>query len=86
MAAPAQPKFFTDVFSQEGILLILLFTVLSSPQAYKATEPVLGRNGMVNIVVHGIVLVILAQMLVKYIKAHPVLNPSNVNILDSRLA
>jgi len=66
--APTQ-KFVQDIFSQEAILLVILFVALSSPEAYRMTEGVIGRHGMLNVAAHGLVLVILATFLVPMLKA-----------------
>jgi hypothetical protein len=68
MAATPQ-KFIQDIFSQEAILIVVLFVALSSPEAYRMTEGVLGRHGMVNVAVHGLVLVILLNYLAPMLKA-----------------
>jgi hypothetical protein len=62
-------KFVQDIFSQEAILLVILFVALSSPDAYRMTDGIIGRHGMVNVAVHGLVLVVLMTYLVPMLKA-----------------
>jgi hypothetical protein len=73
-----------DIFSQEALVLVILFVVLSSPEAYKITEPILGHHRMLAVAVHGFVMVALAQLIVPYLKAHPSLTTTPLG--DSRLA
>ena len=86
--AAAAPKFIQDIFSQEAILIVVLFVALSSPDAYRMTEGVLGRHGMVNVAVHGLVLVILLNYLVPLLKAGgTVVGPNGFKsqVSDSRI-
>lgn len=77
------PNFVSDLFSQQGLVLVVLFVILSSPETYRMTEPLIGRNGLMNIVIHGFVLVALAQLILPYVSTNSILN--NVQAVDSRL-
>lgn len=77
-------SFLMDMFSQEALVLVILFVVLSSPEAYKITEPFLGHHRMLSVAVHGFVMVALAQLIVPYLKANPSLTTTPLG--DSRLA
>jgi hypothetical protein len=64
-AAPTQ-TFVQDLFSQQSIALVILFVLLSSPDAYRMTEGIIGRHGTVNVAVHGLVMVALAMVVLPY--------------------
>jgi hypothetical protein len=80
--------FVQDLFSQQAIALVILFVLLSSPDAYRMTEGVIGRHGMVNVAVHGLLLVVLAQYVLPYFTgSSPTIGPAGLKSqpIDSRL-
>jgi len=87
MSATSQ-TFVQDLFSQQSIALVILFVLVSSPEAYRLTEGVIGRHGTVNVAVHGLVLVALAQYVLPYFTAtSPALGPTGLKLQprDTRL-
>lgn len=66
MSAPPKHTFVQDLFSQQSIALVILFVVLSSSDAYRMTEGVIGRHGTVNVAVHGLLMVALAMIVLPY--------------------
>ena len=81
-------KFVQDIFSQEAILLVILFVALSSPEAYRMTDGIIGRHGMVNVAVHGLVLVVLMTYLAPMlISGGSVIGPAGLKsqIKDTRI-
>lgn len=66
MPTPTYNSFIQDLFSQQSLIMIILFVVVSSPEAYRLTESVIGRHGLVNIAIHGLVLIALYQYVAPY--------------------
>jgi hypothetical protein len=61
--------YIQDLFSQQAIALVILFVLVSSPEAYRMTDSIIGRHGYVNVAVHGLLMVALAQYVLPYFKA-----------------